>query len=1043
MTILQTLNASGGGGGYRFTAGQLASYLRLSEDGYVSGTADFDTAREYLSRVRQTAQVTVVDNKQESAVLQLTSHLVFAPIVIDIDSGQLAVIVNAPLASIARINVSGGADAVVDRDYLRGFDYQLLADGGGLDFAGSYLRAALVSGGSITATIIVNDRLPGGGVYPDSPAASAYLTLAALEEMAASLPGDDVILISAGVAAVISVSASGGGGDYDYSVAVNDGSVAFSADGVLTLSSDVALTMIATAIVDDRYTITPPVTLIATARVFDIALSAAQSNRTLTTFAGVGDALVTLHPAGGISPYRLSLLSSANVALTNSSVVVLAATLTAAGDMVISAEVVDGSPLALRATTAFTITAIDPPPLSLSVAVNSEVLDGLPMTLASVSVSGGLLNEGSDYRLSAFGDAFGFIGGGILTMLAPNAGSITLTIYADDDHPNTRRVTSVIVGFVIDRSTLLPPSVVIARQLWNVRVGDVAFAATLTAAGGFAPYQLALLGEGAVGSSPDLTPGFALGDIENNVAVLSLLPPSVLESVGTLNAILQVADVVNGISRITLSLVVDVPTLRAEVFLFGGQGFSGDSNINAQPTVFAASADNLSLWLPVAVVPEMALIHHRATQINGTLVVIGGFLRGGQLRSRVLWSADRGRNWQQYNAPFSPRRDIGLAVHSGALWVMGGFDGALDNELWRSRDIGGGADSWQPQIDNESPIADALTGHNLISYRGTLMIPDGRNIDNAPRGWFYADNGDWRVLQQPAVPNLPRRGEVVIADDKLWMFGLEGRANNVYSYSGGDYASDWSSCANLAVTVGEYSSGFAINGTTHIFGGGSRQIRRLDGCPPNIPADTGFNVRAVYMPLPVNITLPPPTMQIVFVPLPVARLRGEVVLGFISISGGDAPNGYRLRAFAEDAVVGINANNELTMFAAGLTTFAATVVADDQHPSTEYATVILTARVIDAAVLSAPSAITIPAGLAATGTLATLRAAGGGGNFRYDLTGAPDYVRISEEGLLIMRGTSSADATTLAMTAQARGAFARNASFAAAEEIALAQILFA
>ena len=178
MTILQTLNASGGGGGYRFTAGQLASYLRLSEDGYVSGTADFDTAREYLSRVRQTAQVTVVDNKQESAVLQLTSHLVFAPIVIDIDSGQLAVIVNAPLASIARINVSGGADAVVDRDYLRGFDYQLLADGGGLDFAGSYLRAALVSGGSITATIIVKNGVkttragPPGKITPPPSAAA-------------------------------------------------------------------------------------------------------------------------------------------------------------------------------------------------------------------------------------------------------------------------------------------------------------------------------------------------------------------------------------------------------------------------------------------------------------------------------------------------------------------------------------------------------------------------------------------------------------------------------------------------------------------------------------------------------------------------------------------------------------------------------------------------------------------------------------------------------------------------------------------------------
>ena len=89
---------------------------------------------------------------------------------------------------------------------------------------------------------------------------------------------------------------------------------------------------------------------------------------------------------------------------------------------------------------------------------------------------------------------------------------------------------------------------------------------------------------------------------------------------------------------------------------------------------------------------------------------------------------------------------------------------------------------------------------------------------------------------------------------------------------------------------------------------------------------------------------------------------------------------------------------------------------------------------------STTASLSLPAGLAATGTLATLRAAGGGGNFRYDLTGAPDYVRISEEGLLIMRGTSSADATTLAMTAQARGAFARNASFAAAEEIALAVV---
>ena len=210
-----------------------------------------------------------------------------------------------------------------------------------------------------------------------------------------------------------------------------------------------------------------------------------------------------------------------------------------------------------------------------------------------------------------------------------------------------------------------------------------------------------------------------------------------------------------GISDTVVSAVPAVPT----VGLFRSASAScdlsqysscpqGQFNVFGSSTI-ADSAATLSrpayYWLqhgpyisnPALITPTKFSPRAQAQMIafNGRLWVIGGY--DGQLRNDV-WSSADGSTWTQVlaNAPFSARDAFALAVFTGRLWLIGGYDGtSLNNEIWSTRD---GLTWTQVTV---SPNFSPRSGHGLIALQNRLWLIGGadnsgaitRKCSSAPR----------------------------------------------------------------------------------------------------------------------------------------------------------------------------------------------------------------------------------------------------------------------------------------------------------------------
>lgn len=157
---------------------------------------------------------------------------------------------------------------------------------------------------------------------------------------------------------------------------------------------------------------------------------------------------------------------------------------------------------------------------------------------------------------------------------------------------------------------------------------------------------------------------------------------------------------------------------------------------------------------------------HSSVAFNGKMWVIGG--TNGSLQNDVWYSID-GTAWIQAtgSANFSARRGLASLVFENKMWVIGGFtaNGRM-NDAWYSSD----GITWTQAT--ASAAFPKRAWHSCLTYANKMWVVGG-NGDNAPQNdvWYSTDGIAWSLAVNSA--EFPARGgsTLAAANEKMWVIG--------------------------------------------------------------------------------------------------------------------------------------------------------------------------------------------------------------------------------------------------------------------------------
>ena len=338
---------------------------------------------------------------------------------------------------------------------------------------------------------------------------------------------------------------------------------------------------------------------------FATITSALTGNGTLQTRYIINNC-ATLQAAGGLPGYNYSLISdiggvslSGGIVVVSLSVSAPFATMTSA--LTATAIVSDSAAAMVSVVITLSVEVINPPSLSLSGdLVNSLLVVGRWQEVAKVSAAGGYVIEGGDYRYSAAADsalaAIGISANGEVSISVVNAGMITATITADDNHPNTLPSTILITA----RATAdLILDIAVASVTLKFYADADATLATLRARGGLAAARLYTLIGGDDGIS-----------LRGSVVVLSA-------SVGA-----------SSVYAFSAAVMEELPGV-------------GSLSASASAVITAAMVGFLPITVAVVrVAPATAVLHGRR-QFIASLSISGGDLTSGQRYGMSIFHATK------------------------------------------------------------------------------------------------------------------------------------------------------------------------------------------------------------------------------------------------------------------------------------------------------------------------------------------------------------------------------------------------------------------
>lgn len=170
------------------------------------------------------------------------------------------------------------------------------------------------------------------------------------------------------------------------------------------------------------------------------------------------------------------------------------------------------------------------------------------------------------------------------------------------------------------------------------------------------------------------------------------------------------------------------------------------------------SSGNGSSWTKVnGNAPFGCRYGSQVLSFNGQLWLIGGNNSGTLMND--VWTSTDGKAWTRVLASsksgtasqFSPREDFGAVVFNNAMWVMGGFTGYANNDVWSSTD---GVNWSEVLADNKSTANQyqPCWGFSAVVYKNLIWIFGGASGDSS--GSVTAAFGD--VWNSPDGTNWTR-----------------------------------------------------------------------------------------------------------------------------------------------------------------------------------------------------------------------------------------------------------------------------------------------
>lgn len=117
---------------------------------------------------------------------------------------------------------------------------------------------------------------------------------------------------------------------------------------------------------------------------------------------------------------------------------------------------------------------------------------------------------------------------------------------------------------------------------------------------------------------------------------------------------------------------------------------------------------------------------------------------------------------------FPPVVFSAAASFQGALWILGGYDGARHRaSVWRSTD----GLAWN-EVVQAAPLSERA-GAKAIVFNNRLYLIGGGLIDGAIANdvWSSADGIDWRRETEAIAPEQPVGFTPVVFDRQLWLVG--------------------------------------------------------------------------------------------------------------------------------------------------------------------------------------------------------------------------------------------------------------------------------
>ena len=217
-----------------------------------------------------------------------------------------------------------------------------------------------------------------------------------------------------------------------------------------------------------------------------------------------------------------------------------------------------------------------------------------------------------------------------------------------------------------------------------------------------------------------------------------------------------------------------------------------------------SSTDGISWTLITDAAPFGKLFGHAAVVFNNKLWIIGG-KTGPKTFSSTVWRSSSGAVWERAGTlPFDKRLYHGTVAFNGKLWVIGGLgDSENDpilNDIWSTSD---GA-NWTPVTEN-APFSPRY-GHACAVFDDKMYVLGGFN-DAVDRQrsyndvWESSDGSTWTCSAKAAPFSKDRYHCAVAFDNKLWMVGGYDKENGTDRFTDILYTADGSSWTDLTANL--------------------------------------------------------------------------------------------------------------------------------------------------------------------------------------------------------------------------------------------------